>query len=544
MNKLMITVACAFAAGILAAQDMSAPTAVEQAGAVDQGAKTVAVAEEKAPELMATPEKSSEFVSAVDVVKKRLRKAGIMAGNGVIVGIGVAGWTFEDPGRDRNFNDIRSVKATEAYLMAKAKVIESIKRSISAMDRTMASDPKDDDPIMAAFNAQKEELDAKRRELADKLEELDKAESEALYSTSITAKFGNVLDCLAKKLDKDFNNDKIPAEKRAVRDQICKECVALKEEYASLEQQAEKAKPKPTRSTESETKLLSEMPLLGAVVVAQAESWDKSTGDYQMAMAVVWSLKLQEAAVAMSEGNMKTGEPGKFTAQEWVDRQNLETMVGPRSFTDKNGNKNFVGIGIADFECNAEQQSTRRDEAEIEAVRNIAFSIGCDMSSFLEMKKNVNEYSDGLVTKPGVKKSVVRKLQQSCQHELSGYQELESKVFRHPISKRKTYVVAYYLNPELSNSAMKYLKEAYAGAVRQDRTNKYKQGVHEGAKSALGEQRASKADFNRGVRDGNSAVKQSVQKSTSFGAAGSKQTGGGAAQGGVFFGDSTIDTDF
>lgn len=136
MKKLMITAACAFAAGVLSAQDMTTPTAAEQAGAVDQGAKTVAAAEEKAPALMAAPEKSSEFVSAEDVVKKRLRQAGITAGNGVIVGIGVAGWTFENPGRDRNFNEIRSFKATEAYLMAKAKVIESIKRSVSAMDRS------------------------------------------------------------------------------------------------------------------------------------------------------------------------------------------------------------------------------------------------------------------------------------------------------------------------------------------------------------------------------------------------------------------------
>ena len=544
MKKLMVTVVCAFAAGILSAQDMSTPTAVEQAGAVDQGANIVAVAEEKAPALMAAPEKSTEFVSAEDVVRKRLRQAGITAGNGVNIGIGVAGWTFENPGRDRNFNEIRSFKATEAYLMAKAKIIESIKRSVSAMDRTVANDPTDDDPIMAAFNAQKEELDDKRRELAEKLAELDEAESEALYSTTITAKFGNVLDCLAKKLDKDFNKDKIPAEKRAVRDQIRKECEALKKEYAALERQAQKARPMPTRTTESETKLLSEMPLLGAVVVAQAESWDKSTGDYQMAMAVVWSPKLQETAVAMSEGNIKAGKPGKFTAQEWVDRQNLEVMVGPRSFTDKAGYKIFVGIGVADFECNAAQQSMRRAEAEAEAVRNIAFSIGCDMSSFLEMKKNMNEYSDGLVTKPGMKKSAAHKIQQSCQQELTGCQELAHKVFRHPISKRKTYVVAYYLNPELSNSAMTYLKEAYAGAVRQDKANQYKQGVHEGAKSALREQRASKADFNRGVRDGNSAVKQSVLKATSFGAAGSKQTGGGAAQGGAFSGDSTIDTDF
>ena len=549
MNKLMITAACAIAAGVLGAQDMSpASTAIGQAGGGDSGAAMVGKAEQSASELNATPARSAEFKSAEDIVKERLRKAGITAGNGVVVGIGVSAITIQNPARESKFNTIRSAKATDAYMLAKAQIIRSIKMSVNAVDRNVTTEVVDDDPIMNEYNRQKDELDAKRMEIAEKLAELDEAESEALYSSSISGKFGNLIDALTKKLDKDFDSKKVPAEKRAVRDQLRKDCDALKKQFAALEKQAAKIKPIPTSDIESNTKMIAEMPLLGSTVVAQAESWDKTTGDYQMAMAVVWSPKLQEAALAISEGNTKLGKPGKFTPQQWIDMQNLEVMVGPRSFTDNKGNKIFVGIGVADFQVTGAKQKVRRMEAETEAIRNVAFSLGCDMAAYREMKKSYKEYSNDFGSTIGEKKNFSDVLSQQCNQQLNGCIELGSKVFVHPISKRKTYVVAYFINPELSREAMDLLKKAYAGAIRQDKANKYKQGVHDGAKQALKEQRLSTADYQRGVSDGNRGVKEEVRKSqqgsTSFGAAGSKQTGGGASQGGAFSGDSGIDTDF
>lgn len=546
MKKLIVGLVCS-AVGMLTAQDMSAgATAVEQAGGGDAGAKVVAQAEQKASELNATQPRSAAFVPAMQVVKERVRRANIKSGNGVIIGYGTAFWEFKDPGGDKDFNDIRAAKATEAYLLAKAEIIESIKRSVEAMDRTAGIEAVDDDPVMQAFIAKKDELDAKRRDLADKMAELNEAESEALYSTSISAKFGNVLDALAKKLDSTFEPSKIPAEKRAVRDQLRKECAALKKEFEALNKEAQKVAPKPTRVTESKAKSLSEMPLLGSMVIAQAESWDKKEGEYQLSVAVVWSPKLQEAAIALSEGNLKAGKPGKYSPEEWIARQNLEVMVGPRSFTDKNGNKIFVGIGVADMECHPADKSIRMRAAALAAVKNIAMSIGCDMKAHTETKTKLSEYSQGLGKKTGKSRETIDAIVSQCQHELSGTQELDAKEFRHPISRKKTYVVAYYIDPSLNAKAMEYLKSAYAGAIRQDRANKYKAGVHQGAKDALGEERASKREFNRGRADGKQSVKERAEKANriqSIGAQGSKGSSGGPAQGGTFM-NNDIDTDF
>lgn len=481
----------------------------------------------------------------MEAVKSRVRKAGIKPGNGVIIGYGTAFWTFQDPGRDKNFNMIRNKKATEAYLMAKAQIIENIKRSISAMDRTVGMEQAENDPVKSAFLSRKEELDAKKRDLADKLADLYEAESEALYSTTIAAKFGNVLDALANKLDSKFDKDKIPAEKRALRDQLRKECVALKKEFEQLSKDAEKVAPKPTRTTDSAATSLAEMPLLGAMVVAQAESWDKDSGEYQHSIAVVWSPNLQEAAIGVSEGNFRAGKPGKYSVEEWIDRQNLEVMVGPRSFTDNQGHKIFVGIGVADMECPPAAKSVRMRAASLDAVKAIAMSMGCDMSAYTETKSQLTEYATGLGTKAGESNSIHDKIASACNHELSGAQEFAAREFRHPISKRKMYVVAYYVDPSLNKEAMEYLKSAYAGAMRQDRANKYKAGVHQGAKDALKEERASQTQFNSGRFEGKSDVKAKAarKEAISIGAQSAKPTSGGPSQGGTFM-NSDIDTDF
>jgi hypothetical protein len=81
------------------------------------------------------------------------------------------------------------------------------------------------------------------------------------------------------------------------------------------------------------------MPLLGSSVLTQAESWDKEEKIYSISLAVVWSPKLQENAVALATGEaVPSSSKGKFSPQEWLAQQDLTTMIGPRRFTDNEGN--------------------------------------------------------------------------------------------------------------------------------------------------------------------------------------------------------------
>lgn len=552
MKKLMITAACAFAAGILSAQDMSVPTAVEQAGGGDDGVKAVAVAESDAKELNASRKTEEKFIPAQKIVDERLKKLKVKLrkekrNKGVYFGTGVAKWRFENPATDKFFNDLRSAKAVEALLSAKAMVIESIKTSVDVFERSCAMRIDESDPVAKAYADQKNLLETKRRELATKMRELNQAEADEFQSTTITAKFGSILDALAKKLDKDFDAGKIPAEKKALVKQLTAECKAMQSEFASLKKVAEKFAPQVDQENTSTVKSSTEMHLLGSTIVAQAESWNEKTKEYQMAIAVVWSLKLQEEATAITEGRAEKSTPGKYSPEEWADAQNFEVMIGPRTFTDSEGNKIFVGIASADLECPFNQQRLLKRAAAAVARGYIATAIGCEIKSATEVQQTIKEYSVGVGdTVAGISKKLSDEIVSSSHKELTGSKILFEDEFIHPLSGRNTYVCAFYIDPEDSNSAMEVLTSAYAAACRQDAANKRKAGIHQGAKDVYEEQRRSKVDFERGRAEGKSATINKSQKKQlrSSGARGGTSSSSAGAKGGSYSGDSDIDTDF
>lgn len=552
MKKLIVGLVCSVA-GMLTAQDMSAgATAVEQAGGGDDGAKAVAVAESDAKDLNASRKEEEKFVPAQKIVDKRLRKLQAQLrkekrNKGVYFGTGVAKWRFENPATDKYFNDLRSAKAVEALLSAKAMVIESIKTSVDVFERTCAMQIDESDSVAKAYADQKDMLEAKRKEFANKMRQLDQAEADAFKSTTITAKFGNILDALVKKLDKNFDAGKIPAEKKALVKQLTAECKAMQSEFASLKKAAEKFAPQVDQENTSTVKTSAEMHLLGSTIVAQAESWNETTKEYQMAIAVVWSKKLQEEATAIMEGAAEKSTPGKYSPEEWADAQNFEVMIGPRTFTDSEGNKIFVGIASADLECPVNQHRLRKRAAAQVARGYIATAIGCELKSATGVQQTIKEYSVGVGdTVPGISKKVGDEIVSSSHKELTGSKILFEDEFIHPLSGRSTYVCAFYIDPEDSNSAMEVLTSAYAAACRQDAANKRKSGIHQGAKDAYEEQRRSKVDFERGRAEGKISTKTKAQKKQlrSSGARGGTSSSSSGAKGGTYSGDSDIDTDF
>ena len=555
MKKLMITAACAFAAGVLSAQDMSAPTAVEQAGAVDQGADVAAQADAKAAKLAADAP-SDEFVSAEDVVTANLTKMSLAPGydrkRKAIIAIGTAEVKIVDPANDNAFMAIRAAKANEAYLMAKAEVIGAINSDFSAMDRALTMSGFGEDPIQQSFAEHRAALETKRNALVEKLAQLDKAEAAALRDVTMTDRFGAILEGIAKRLDEKFNTAAIRAHKKAVRDQLKAECDEMLAEYKALEEEAKKIPAVPKNEVSSSVKMLSKMPLLGSSVLTQAESWDKTEKIYSVSMAIVWSPKLQENAVALMTGEaVPSSKKGQFTPQEWIAQQNLATMIGPRRFTDNEGNNIFVGIAAVDLTGSVSDRKAKKKLADLDARKAVAFSLAGDLESYSESSKSYREYNDD-------NRVAIEKLRdvvgQKCDINLQGCLQLSRKEVTHPISGRRTYITAFYIEPTLAKDAAELLKKSYAGAIRQTKATQYRRGQHAGMQRTLENQRKSTADFNRGVADGAQGVAGEVQrqqnaakqkKSVSVGATGSKrQAPNGQSQGGTFSGDATIDTDF
>lgn len=88
----------------------------------------------------------------------------------------------------------------------------------------------------------------------------------------------------------------------------------------------------------------------GLRMLAMAESWTPEEGGvYEVAVAVGWSEKWHEAVMKrlLAESGASLSSEAE---QEWLDRKNLASLVGPAAFSDPDGNLRMLGIGAADAE--------------------------------------------------------------------------------------------------------------------------------------------------------------------------------------------------
>lgn len=141
--------------------------------------------------------------------------------------------------------------------------------------------------------------------------------------------------------------------------------------------------------------MLAKMPLLGASVLSQAEPWDSTEKKLTVAMAVVWSPKLQENALQLVvTASALDNNVGKYSAREWANRQKLESTVGSRSLTDNNGHRIFVGISCADIAGPIIEQKSKKRLADIRAIKAVAFALTGDTEAYTEAKSGLKEHSD------------------------------------------------------------------------------------------------------------------------------------------------------
>ncbi len=545
----MAVAACLLAAGRLEAQE------ADDRGE-DQGAAIAAIADAKAGALPVSAP-SEEFVSARDLVLQNLEKLGLHvsydAERMAIIQIGTAEIIMKDPANEPNFMAIRAVKANEAYLDAKAKVIRAINDDFSAMDRALTLAEFGKDETYRKFTEAQAALEAKRDALAEKLSQLDDAEATRIRGVTMSDRFGMILEGIAGRLDEKVRAKDIAEQKKALAEELKAECAQLQADYKALEKSAESIPKFPENELESTVKMLSKMPLLGSSILTQAESWDDTACIYSVSMALVWSPKLQENAIALASGKAVPSRKGEYSPHEWIRKQNLVNMVGPRRFTDKDGNTIFVGFAAADMTGRVIDRKAKKMLAEVEARKAVAFSLMSDMEAYRETTEHFREYGDDNLVSLKKLNDVVS---QKCDINLRGCLELAQKELTHPITGRRIYVVAYYIDPHLVKDAAEILRKSSEGLIRQERETQFRRGQADGMRNAIEAQRASKDEYNRGVADGAGGIitqdgaamvpaKAPPAEAVSAGASGSRRpSGDGGSKGGAFSGDTIIDTDF
>lgn len=539
MKKLMFTAALAAASGALCAQEMGAAPAAEKtttttvavaavateestlasaaAAADDGGAAIVAIAEEKAAEIAALPDEPEE--SALNKVNTDLETMGIAPGyiadKKAVVAVAATSIEITDPAKDKQFMLKREQIGNYAVLQAKAEVIRSIYSDFSAMDRALTSFDEETDDNREKFQEAKAALESKRAELVEAMAQYNAADAKTVGEVTLNDRFGAFLDAVIKKIDKSYDPASIAASKKIDAKAAKVESAALKEkakavyaEYKALEDAAAKLPKDPALETESTMTLLSKMPLLGATVLTQAESWDPGNKQYSVAVAIVWSPKLQACAAKIGTGDFTaTGKPGKYTKLEWVKAQDWSSMIGTRRFTDNKGNNYFVGIGAVDPGLGV-QANAKRMLAETLARKNVAMALIGDLATYREVKQNLTVYAD---QSTATKQKVVDQISSKVDLHLKGCMSIAKKEVRHPITGRKIYVSAYYIDPAFAKEAGDIMKKAFAdaGLVAQH-TNKQR-GVVEGAQRAYEGVKTDPSARQAGIAEGSAAVNTKIE---------------------------------
>ena len=514
--------------------------------AEDQGAAIAAAAQEGTAAVSVPAE---QFVSASLKVEEQLKQLGLATGydrkRKAIIEIGTANLTMEKGvAGDDTFMLKRSAKATEAYLSAKAEIIKRLYSEMEATDQVSLNDgnPSEEElAVKAKIEEVKEKL-AAFAEKAGKPELADADIDDALVDSLKELAF----DPPAPE-PQPAGDDAPPATSPA--NPLATERDSLVADVQAVIKDANSIPREPMSENTSMAKILSKMPLLGAKVLTQAESWDKTEKMYEMAMAVIWSPKLQEEAKNLATGNPTIAEKkGKCSVQEWIGRQDLLSMAGPWSFTDDEGKTIVIGISARDISgLPAPKLKKAKTEAETDARVAVATSLTCDLAAFTETSRRLAEYDDGSSEASSKVSDVVSS---KTAVSLNGVGKLTSKEGYHPITGRKTYAVAYYLEPDLSKDAMERIKQMYADAITVTDASNFKKGQMAGMEASYDAAKESTEKFEKGKAEASAdvegrvrAAEVNVKTSGPQGSSGKNQIG---EKGGVVSGVDldTVDLDF
>lgn len=510
---------------------------------------------------MPAPPASKKFKDAKAVLNAQLKakkwKSGWDRTKKRYIVVESATFQVADPASDANFIVLRDAAIKRAILQAKAKIIEFCNTKMDAMD--MVHTPGTD--LNKALNkdliAIESSLVAQKEELASLLAQYNKAEADALRGTTFADRLDDLMAAAIKKLDKEYKANARDEKYAAKLAEAKKNFEVAKKRIAELEKKAKAMKGSVARTQSSTVKTFASMPLYGASAIMQTESYNGKT--YQVAVAMVWSTALERSARAIVTGEAYTLKPkadGK-TISEWIESQNLATMVGPRQFVDKDGSRWFIGIAARPYdedELNEIQMEKNKDLAEAFAKSVAVFSVWGDVESFKLARQEVKTLVNGKDATNNVAESMEKKLTQTIAGKtVRGLQEIANEEVEHPISGKTILVSVYAIDSTSAKDALEIEKINFATKVMDERHQTVERGRDAANRNAVRNAKNRPEDFKKGYNQQSQKLMQELQKREE-----SKKNAGISikqvapttrrqapqSQTGTFSGDANVEDDF
>jgi len=483
---------------------------------------TAAVAEAQDENGVPIPERED----AESVLRKLMEKKGWNDGwddaKKRFIAVGVANFKSSDPAKQKDLQLRRRLAAKEAALIAKARLIQFMKQEMSAEDQIIT--PGTD--LNKAMNAEVENLMAdvaRQKELvASLLEKTDRAEAEVLRGTPFSKRLDDLLAAAIKKLDKEYNTNKHD-EAAAARYKAAKENLERERAYyAELLKKADSLRNSVVETQKSSIKSMAAMPVFGATVMLQTESWDKD-GTYQIAVMLAWSNVLERAARAAVTGEkyFVKAKPQTLSVHDWIKQQDLASMVGARQYIDNNGFRWFLGIAAepAGRKLHPRTRQFNQQRARLFASQEAAYAMYGDIFAKEQAEDMMIARSAGKDENGNedfteqTASTFARNLSQKIEKmTLRGGQVMLSKSVKHPITGEDIYVVVYGISPQNYGPALKAWERNYATKVQMERHQTVERGRQAAVDAAVKDATNDPKDFKKGYNQQQQSLNRELQR--------------------------------
>ena len=423
----------------------------------------------------------------------------------------------------RSFLDKRAALYTELELRLKAKIIESL---FTEVDASVILDVPGN-PIAAQLEALKGEYDAALEDadaaiyeayddFTDVLEAEEKAAIDALEGVTFLDRANAILDGIAKRLDETYNSAAIDqakkdraAELKIQLNEAAQKVVRAINLKKELEKQAD-AQIKAisgdyAASQETSVKSFSKMPLLGAVMLKTAETYDGKR-DYKIAGVMAWSPKLQKDASDLLLGTAEPKpRPSKKTMDEWIASLDLSSMIGTRRYLAADGSVNFVGFAAAEYDPEdsrknatirafADQQAkglaVLSMKADVEVTRlaetktfDVDTDAGRETFTFANMSEELMQSTNGAVAVQGLVSPGAKRLvhQPSGKDIFVSYAYINSDVAaKSEAFREETGALERWINEDQSARRGRESGRRAAATATKNDANAYSEGYKEG----------------------------------------------------------------
>lgn len=556
MNKQIATI-------IATAAILSAPVwAQEETPTVNDGGVEAVEEAQNAEPAPASP----KFKNAAKVLKEEMGKRRWHEGwdedKGRILIVADADFNSSDPARDKDFFALREMAAKRAVLLAKAQIAEYVNAEISASE--MLDIPGTD--VHKELGAEAEKInaaiEAKAAELASLLAQTDEAQAAALRGATVGQRLDDLFAAAIKKLDSEYDKDAHKEEAKARLADLKTQYEEAAQEYQQLLAKAEAIKKETKARQESSIAVQAKLPIFGATVIMQSESWNEATGKYQVAALVCWSKALEESSRAILTGGECKAKPGTLSVSDWLGKQDLATMVGPRQFIDDRGDRWFLGVSARQYDddMNSSARMKNKGLAQSFAQQMAVFSVFADVESAKAAAQALvvrgDKDDDYGKDNNAVAESFSLKLTQILEKRtVRGMQKLAEEEVLHPVTGQGIIVCVYGVNAANASSALEIEKKNFATLIEANRYQSFERGRKAANEAAVKASMNRKEDIEAGASDQIDRLKSEIDgRKPETGKGGQRnvyeapakpvRTSTGKSTSGSFLGDTDVSDDF